>query len=424
MEYGANLDSTERARVISLAAIFVGQDNFTDDSCRTTAKDCLDSAGPIDRATVACVLNDHVKPLFQASMHPGVDSGTGRIKHNPISVQSMYDEQPWKIHGAGCWNVLSWILANMDSNDIETLWPLTIPPLLTLLDDYKPDYKLRGVGVTQALLGKAPASLLHRTGVDELLFKSLRSALQNLTSDSAPELLHETTPCYLALVNLVLPHDDLDRYTKLTELITDVIIPGWLYASSRVEVMIESVYALSLVVQALGTGSIRFLKVAQFLMRHLSLNHNGYQAIIPQLTENLSPKEFSPVHNTRKLQIQSAKCLLLVMANARPRIPHWRVRILDSLLRCWVHISEEGSANIGTTHVCLPNQAFLRKNAKVYMVSRQNDKAQIALASLATMKKGELKFIEMDLASLDSTRVAAQEFLSQEQKLDILVNNA
>ncbi|KAJ1311268.1 hypothetical protein OPQ81_009766 [Rhizoctonia solani] len=507
-----DLGPAERARVISLTAVFVGQDNFTDEGCRDIAKDCLNNAGVLDGTTAACVLNDHVKPLFQVSVHPGVHLNTGRIKHNAISTQNMYDEQPWKINGAGCWNVLTWVLSNMNGNDLETLWPLVIPPLLTLLDDYKPLYKLRGVNVTQALLEKAPVLLLRRTGVDELLFKSLRGALQNLTSDSGPELLRATMPCYLALVDLVLPNDDLNRYTKLAELLTDVIIPGWLYASSRVDVMIGSVFALSLVVQVLGAGSIRFLK-----------------AIIPQLTENLSPKEFSPIHTTRNLQIASAKCLLLVMINARPRIPYWRVRILDSLLRCWVEVGENrstyagpeheelrellvsifrellassqnlieneistlstldtqlfsalvteaqgsrlGATNGGVHHVVIyelffrvkkawrqhypadpptwtqsdmPDltgkvilvtggssgigfemcKAFLSKNANVYMAGRRSDKTQTVLTSLATIKKGELKFIEMDLASLDSTRSAAQEFLSQEQKLDILVNNA
>ncbi|CAE6455635.1 unnamed protein product [Rhizoctonia solani] len=327
---GVNLGSSEQARVISLTAIFVGQDNFTDDNCRALANTCLDSIGILGKTTAACVLNDHVKPLFQASVHPGVHLDSGRIKHNAISVQNMYDEQPWKINGAGCWNILKWTLLNMDSHDVETLWPLAIPPLLTLLDDYKPVYKLKGVDVTQVLLKKAPASLLSRTGVDELLFKSLRGALLNLTSDSAPELLRMTIPCYLALIDIVLPNDDLKRYTKLSEIITDVIIPGWLYASSRVEVMIESVYVLSLVVQTLGAGSIRFLK-----------------AIIPQLTENLFPKEFSLAHTTRKLQIASAKCLLLVMTNARPRIPYWRIRILDGLLRCWVEINENEPTDTG-----------------------------------------------------------------------------
>ncbi|ELU41815.1 hypothetical protein AG1IA_04135 [Rhizoctonia solani AG-1 IA] len=327
----AALSLAERARVISLAAVFIGQDNFTNEACRAVAQGksqfrsttrptevlqgCLGSIDTVDRAVATRVLNDYIKPLFQASVHPGVHLDTGRMKHNAISVQSMYDEQPWK------------------ENDIEILWPLIIPPLLTLLDDYKSTYKIRGVEVTNALLKKAPSSLLHRTGVDELLFKSLRGALQNLTSDSSPELLCTAMPCYLTLVDLVLPNDDLNRYAKLTELITDVIIPGWLYASSRVDVMVASVSALSLVVQALGSGSIRFLK-----------------AIIPQLTENLTPKEFSPVQKTRELQIASAKCMLLVMVNARPRIPYWRVRILDSILRCWVDIGESKPGDIEIDH--------------------------------------------------------------------------
>ncbi|CAE6534841.1 unnamed protein product [Rhizoctonia solani] len=409
--YGTNLDVAERARVISLTAVFIGQDHFTDESCRNAAKDCLNRIGALDKTIAARVLNDHVKPLFQVSVHPGIHLDTGRVKHDAISIQNMYDEQPWKIKGAGCWNILVWVLSNMDSSDIETLWPLAIPPLLTLLDDFKPMYKLRGVDVTQALLKKAPPTLLRRTGVGELLFKSLLGALQNLTSDSAPELLRETTPCYLVLVDLVLPDDDLQRYAKLAELVTDVIIPGWLYASSRIEIMIESVYALSLVVQALGAGSIRFLK-----------------AIIPQLTENLSPKEFSQTHTIRRLQIESAKCLLIVMVNARPRIPYWRVRILDGLLRCWVDVNEDTSDGMELEREelkeCLISafrellatsqsllEAFLSKNAKLYMVGRQSDRAQMALASLCTIKKGELKFIEMDLTSLDSTRTAAQEFL-------------
>ncbi|QRW19175.1 short chain dehydrogenase [Rhizoctonia solani] len=280
----AALSLAERARVISLAAVFIGQDNFTNEACRAVAQGksqsrsttrptevlqgCLGSIDTVDRAVATRVLNDYIKPLFQASVHPGVHLDTGRMKHNAISVQSMYDEQPWKVKGSGSWSILVWVL-----------WSIN----------------------------KAPSSLLRRTGVDELLFKSLRGALQNLTSDSSPELLCTAMPCYLTLVDLVLPNDDLNRYAKLTELITDVIIPGWLYASSRVDVMVASVSALSLVVQALGSGSIRFLK-----------------AIIPQLTENLTPKEFSPVQKTRELQIASAKCMLLVTVNARPRIPYWR----------------------------------------------------------------------------------------------------
>jgi hypothetical protein len=75
--------------------------------------------------------------------------------------------------------------------------------------------------VTEVLLKKAPASLLRRTGIDELLFKvspflsplghslmafqALQNALQNLTSNWSPDLLRAAMPCYLSLVDLVLP---------------------------------------------------------------------------------------------------------------------------------------------------------------------------------------------------------------------------
>jgi hypothetical protein len=101
------------------------------------------------------------------------------------------------------------------------LWPLVIPPLLTLVDDYDPPYKIKGIMVTEGLLEKASASLLRRTGIDELLFKvgpfftpldqsltsvqALQNALQNLTSNWSPDLLRAAMPCYLSLVDLVLP---------------------------------------------------------------------------------------------------------------------------------------------------------------------------------------------------------------------------
>lgn len=56
--------------------------------------------------------------------------------------------------------------------------------------------------------------------------------------------------------------DTMKRFDKLAELVTDTIVPGWLYASSRVETMVALVDALSLVVQTLGIGSVRFLKAS------------------------------------------------------------------------------------------------------------------------------------------------------------------
>lgn len=53
----------------------------------------------------------------------------------------------------------------------NTLWPLLIPPVMTLLDDFEAPYKIRGVHVVQKMLERVPVDLLKRTGVDSLLFQ-------------------------------------------------------------------------------------------------------------------------------------------------------------------------------------------------------------------------------------------------------------
>ncbi|KAG8770990.1 hypothetical protein FRC12_003926 [Ceratobasidium sp. 428] len=315
--------TSERAKMIFFVSIFVGDDEFIDSRCKKLALSCLDMLGPLDGPLASQILLEYLKPVFQSAIHPGVRQDTGRVKQRPLDLQNMYDEQPWKTRGVGSWNVLTWVLLHIESDDIESLWPLVIPPLLTLVDDYSPLYKIKGIVATNGLLQKVSPTLLRRTGIDELLFRALRSALQNLTSDLSPDLLRVAMPCYIRLVDLIYTDDTVQRFDKLCELVTDTIVPGWLYASSRTELMIASAEVLSLVVHVLGIGSARFLK-----------------AFVPQLTENLLPKEFSPAEQTWALRIASGKCLLVLTRNTRPRISHWRYRILDAVLRCWVDIAD------------------------------------------------------------------------------------
>ncbi|KZW03701.1 NAD(P)-binding protein [Exidia glandulosa HHB12029] len=71
-------------------------------------------------------------------------------------------------------------------------------------------------------------------------------------------------------------------------------------------------------------------------------------------------------------------------------------------------------------------KALLRKNAKVYGAARSKAKAEAAIADLRASSggKGEIVYLELDLADLASVKRAAEEFLSHESNLDILFNNA
>ncbi|KAJ7636676.1 NAD-P-binding protein, partial [Roridomyces roridus] len=68
---------------------------------------------------------------------------------------------------------------------------------------------------------------------------------------------------------------------------------------------------------------------------------------------------------------------------------------------------------------------LLLKNATVYLAARSPDKAAVAIKSLEAETNGKKAiFLQLDLADLKSVRTAADTFLRQEEKLDILFNNA
>lgn len=64
--------------------------------------------------------------------------------------------------------------------------------------------------------------------------------------------------------------------------------------------------------------------------------------------------------------------------------------------------------------------------ARIYLAARSQDKATKAIADLkkANPKATNIHFLQLDLASFESVKAAAAEFLRRESRLDILVNNA
>ncbi|KAJ7921419.1 NAD-P-binding protein [Mycena leptocephala] len=78
-----------------------------------------------------------------------------------------------------------------------------------------------------------------------------------------------------------------------------------------------------------------------------------------------------------------------------------------------------GNTGIGYETV----KQLLLKNAKVYLAARSPEKASAAIKRLEEETKKSAIFIQLDLADLPSVRKAAETFLAQESRLDILFNN-
>ncbi|KAF6801151.1 short-chain dehydrogenase reductase [Colletotrichum sojae] len=71
-------------------------------------------------------------------------------------------------------------------------------------------------------------------------------------------------------------------------------------------------------------------------------------------------------------------------------------------------------------------QLALHNPARIYLAARSQEKAEEAIRGLQTTNPNttNITFLKLDLASLESVKVAASEFLKRETRLDIIVNNA
>ncbi|KZT06203.1 NAD(P)-binding protein [Laetiporus sulphureus 93-53] len=85
-----------------------------------------------------------------------------------------------------------------------------------------------------------------------------------------------------------------------------------------------------------------------------------------------------------------------------------------------VMIVTGGNAGIGRETI----KALLEHNAKVYMASRNQERAEAAIRDLREQTGKEALFLELDLSSLAAVRKAAEEFLNKEQALHVLFDNA
>ncbi|OQE21248.1 hypothetical protein PENSTE_c012G02698 [Penicillium steckii] len=82
-----------------------------------------------------------------------------------------------------------------------------------------------------------------------------------------------------------------------------------------------------------------------------------------------------------------------------------------------------GNAGLGYETI---RQLSQHNPAKIYLAARFSARAEKAISDLKQLnpKFTNIQYLQLDLASFDSVKAAAAEFLRQESRLDILINNA
>ncbi|KAH9037555.1 NAD(P)-binding protein [Lactarius hengduanensis] len=102
-----------------------------------------------------------------------------------------------------------------------------------------------------------------------------------------------------------------------------------------------------------------------------------------------------------------------------PPKPKWGVNDIPDLTGKVILVTG-GNSGIGKETV----KQLLAHNAKVYLAARSAQKANEAIAELKNETGKEAIFLQLDLSDILAVRKSAQEFLSKESQLHVLINNA
>lgn len=338
-----------RGRVLIAAARFLDESlPWSNSTTSELARRVISRAGL--RPTmdiIRLILRDHLRPLF-ASPSPGSVNEQGRLRHETAnlvpSVRAglMDDGDAWKgkraielqgVHGernlgaashailALCMGGLHGVDAQSDTQEIspwEALWPLLLPPLMTLVQDSDPLWRYRGTRVlveqllsprprqngsqdrwgAQKLLG-APLPLvaehgsaiemLQRANLVPLLQETLYNSLTYLSHSHGTLLLDQSLHGLMQLAN-VLPAESRERAEETMKILQDGILRTWTFMPRSMSVDDDGVRPdgldllavtfghLSVLAQRLGPLAARFLDVT---LEFLSSQVNGlYDALV------------------------------------------------------------------------------------------------------------------------------------------------
>ncbi|EMC91906.1 hypothetical protein BAUCODRAFT_126876 [Baudoinia panamericana UAMH 10762] len=248
-------------------------------------------------------------------------------KNRPITVTESGRKmmKPWKSSvNSSALDLLGWSVSALDDKLVEEVWPLVVPPVLTLLDDWEAKYKRKGAELLHDLLKATPPALLMRTGLAEVFEEALMACLTWLPTitpeDESIALLSVVYPCLLQL-SMVRYSKELSSSSKfLDTIIRKGVIQGYSLANQYPRIVAVLFQELVPLLHALGIESVKHLKY-----------------ILPTLTETL----IHPLASAQMPTLTAAvKALQAVILNGWPRMSEYRGEVLKGLTLCWLNTHE------------------------------------------------------------------------------------
>lgn len=250
-------------------------------------------------------------------------------------------------------------IEGVQTQEIENLWPLLLPPLLAYLDDYDVGNKWIGTTILSALLRKVDSSLLKRTGVG-LIFQNVRSQHSNrkgrrtdfgtlpfqslslcfssLASPYTPNLLRTTHAVALQLLSITHPplpsisNSQQSRFDALSTILESGILHTWEFKSNHTEIELAVLDSLPALLEQFGVGCIRYLQI-----------------LVPRLCELLTAGSgIGGIGVPDEVKRKAGENLIVVIKLGRLRMERWSGMILVSVAKCWVDCKERDEAGDAT----------------------------------------------------------------------------
>ncbi|OGM45906.1 hypothetical protein ABOM_006070 [Aspergillus bombycis] len=375
--------------VIALASFSSIEDPWTTEeafSCATTLLDTFTPAtatNPDMNTTfwpvIERILKDRIRPLFAKTRNPAITSA-GRKNFHPVPLPrfdaSILDPEtkPWKIQDIYATAVLSWIIQQYkvrrprlphhnhttnnhtqptNQTNLETHFPLLVPPILALIDDDTTTIKTKGCTLLRNLLTpiqETKSPILHRTNLTSVFEDALKPCLLSLpTITPEPDsisLLKEAYPALLTLQKTTYTltpspqtkpqSSKLETYiSRLTTTLRENLIPSFHHISSTNPTSLSPDFA-SFPYPRLST---LLLEQVVALLGELGIHTTKFLREIVPLVHDTLANPFGPAYPP--MLLGAVEVVRVVVLNAHPRVWMWRGEILGAVCACWLHVCEE-----------------------------------------------------------------------------------
>ncbi|KAL8953382.1 MAG: hypothetical protein Q9222_000759 [Ikaeria aurantiellina] len=321
---------------------------------------------------ITVLLKEHIKPLFLKSKSPILTEQarkktTSSLPAGPSDFDNSGNNKPWKYHSPHIITVFRWVLTQLDTRLVETLWPLVIPPLLSLLDDSSTAHKVKGCEMLRILLEKVPLKLLARSGLGEVFQETLMPYLMYLPSltpvDESVVLLDAVYDALIALTMVQHASNAALRTKALGAVFRNGILKGYAHAGENVRIAELLMRKAADLVCAMKIHCVKHLK-----------------DLLPLIAANLTAP-FATAHPP--LLEATLETLRVVIVNGWPRLAFHPGVILEGLIICYSRIDDEDKPTAALVEI----QTTIKEILSVVMQLLNDD--DIARSEVQALRESE-----------------------------------